>query len=223
MEKIEQALQDELSSHEFPPPPMVEVAERLSYDPSHLYNHFPELCRQISGRYRAYQKSKSEERTRQICEEVRRAVLTLIAEGCYPGARQVARLLIKPATIREPAAHHAWKEMLKEFGLEELTELLRQLAKLCLLKLMARLCFNAFGNNTSPKELVAHFLLAYSWHDYACNYDFWQLYAFSIRPPAQIDINFLYSNIAVTGKVMLSAAAIFCFKSQLVTLPIILQ
>ena len=55
--KIQEFLEQALS---FSPPQTVEqIADEIKYDRTDLYRYFPDLCRQISGRYKLYKKSSS--------------------------------------------------------------------------------------------------------------------------------------------------------------------
>jgi hypothetical protein len=49
----------EIQKDSEPPLSLREVAARIGYDPSDLYRHFPDLCRQISARYKLYSKFPS--------------------------------------------------------------------------------------------------------------------------------------------------------------------
>lgn len=40
-----------------PPQSLKQLASKIGYDPADLYRHFPDLCRQISARYKLYNKS----------------------------------------------------------------------------------------------------------------------------------------------------------------------
>lgn len=51
------------------------------------------------------------------CEEVRRAVLHLHAQGVHPSESRVRKVLKKPAILRLPEIRDAWKTALCEVGL----------------------------------------------------------------------------------------------------------
>ena len=118
MEKITQELEAELSKTGEPPSPMSVVARRLRYDHSYLRRHFPDLCRAISDRYRAYRKKLREERKQRILDEVRQATYRVYNQGLYPSQERVRLLLGKPGFIREPGAQAVWHETLVVLGLE---------------------------------------------------------------------------------------------------------
>ncbi len=118
VEKIRKELEAELLVTEEPPSPMSAVARRLRYDHSYLRRHFPDLCRAISDRYRAYRKKKREERRHRILDEVRRTTYRVYKQGSYPSQERIRLLLAKPGSIKEPGALAVWHEALAELGLE---------------------------------------------------------------------------------------------------------
>jgi hypothetical protein len=117
-EQVRRALEAELALEVEPPNSMSAVAKRLNYDHSFLYKHFPELCRAISDRYRAYRKRKREERKRQILDEVRQTTYRVHEQELYPSQERVRLLLAKPGSIKEPGALAAWHGALQELGWE---------------------------------------------------------------------------------------------------------
>jgi transcriptional regulator with XRE-family HTH domain len=118
VERMRSALEAVVSSTEEPPPPMSEVARSLSSDQSILRRYFPELCRAISKRYLDDKTKKRGERIQSLHEEVRQAALTLLAQGCYPGNRQVAKLLRKPTSFMEFEVRMAWHQVVQELGVK---------------------------------------------------------------------------------------------------------
>lgn len=118
VERMRSALEAVLSSTEEPPPPMSEVARSLSSDQSILRRYFPELCRAISKRYLDDKTKKRGERIQSLHEEVRQAALILLAQGCYPGNRQVAKLLRKPTSFMEFEVRMAWHQVVRELGVK---------------------------------------------------------------------------------------------------------
>jgi len=114
--RIRCALEGVLQEEENPPPPMREVAGRLQYDSSHLYKHFPELCRAIAARHRAYQKERRRLRLQRVCEEVKRATQAVQAQGRIPSERLVGTQLQSRGVLKEHEVRTALYDMRKEDG-----------------------------------------------------------------------------------------------------------
>lgn len=116
---IQAELEASLTDQTIPPPSMNQLAQRLGYRLSYLYEHFPELCRALSRRYQAYRKAGRQAKVQQFFEEVRGAMLKLYAQGQYPGIVPIAKQLGKPqAFILNPGARAAYRQTLEELGLE---------------------------------------------------------------------------------------------------------
>ncbi len=97
---------------------MSEVTRRLGYDQALFRKYFPEVCRAISKKYLDYLAKNRHERIQKLCEEVHQATLTLHAQGCYPGNRQVAKLLSKPTSFMEPEVQLTWRQTVRELGVK---------------------------------------------------------------------------------------------------------
>jgi hypothetical protein len=117
-EKARQALEAVLACQEQPPPSMTEVIRRLGYNHSHLHLRFPELCRAISARWRAYQRTVSEAHKQQICDQIQQATAQLHTQGIEPRWKNVGAFLGKPGYIRSPRCRAAWLDALRQLGLE---------------------------------------------------------------------------------------------------------
>ncbi len=105
--KLQHALEAVLQDQEYPPPSMRETAQRLKYDPSHLYKHFPELCHAIADRYQAYQKEQKLLRIQGVEKEVQQAANALSTQGCFPSERQIGKMLKSRGMLKEHAARIA--------------------------------------------------------------------------------------------------------------------
>lgn len=116
--QVRLALEAELLTENDPPQPMSVVSKRLNYDQSFLCKHFPDLCRAISARFRAYRKKQREERKQRILDEVRQTTYRVSKQGLYPSQERVRLLLATPGSIKEPGALAVWHEALAELGLE---------------------------------------------------------------------------------------------------------
>ena len=109
-EKIENALQTILNSQHIPPPTMKEVAKRLGFDRRIISEHYPELCKAISAKYRRYQNQIRAIKIEECCEEVRQAVSVLHQKGEYPSEARVSRLISQPGYFRYKKVRMALKQ-----------------------------------------------------------------------------------------------------------------
>ena len=95
-----------------------QAAKRLGYAEARpLRYHFPQECAEITQRAKAYRKQRKEQRLAQVREEVRRAMLSLHAQGIYPSQRQL-RSLLPGGFMLQPAAKEAWYATLYELGFD---------------------------------------------------------------------------------------------------------
>jgi TniQ len=117
-ERIRLVLEAEISNQATPPRPMSAVADGLHYDQTFLYHHFPDLCRAISDRYRAYRKKQRVERNRRILNEVQQITRQVYEQGFYPSQERVRLLLTKPGSMKEAGALAMWHATLKDLGIK---------------------------------------------------------------------------------------------------------
>lgn len=116
VEGVRWALEQVLDGEEYPPPSANEVGRRLGYSGHMLRGRFPELCRAISVRYKAYLAERAQEKRQKLCAEVRQAVLTIHAQGEYPGTRRVGQLLTTQRPFWVPGVRETWLDTLHELG-----------------------------------------------------------------------------------------------------------
>ncbi|MEL6439069.1 MAG: hypothetical protein AAFQ80_07445 [Cyanobacteria bacterium J06621_8] len=109
-EKIEKDLQKVISSRDILTPAMKEVAERLGFDVRVISEHFPELCKAISDKYRRDRRRLRAMKIEECCLEVRQAVSTLIQKGEYPSEARVSQLISEPGYFRYEKVRMTLKE-----------------------------------------------------------------------------------------------------------------
>lgn len=116
---LQAALEGVLADPREPPPSLCEVGRQLEYHHSHLCHYFPELCRAITTRLRAYHQAERERRQVQRGEAVRRAVQELHAQGRYPSSSAVNEALADPHALRDVHVREIWRATLRELGWDE--------------------------------------------------------------------------------------------------------
>lgn len=96
---------------------MSEVSRKLEINSRLLYYHFPNLCKEISKRYRDHIAANSLQRKKQLCEEVENAIIKLIDDNIYPSRRKIESYISKNGIIKENIVKIIWKSKLDEYGL----------------------------------------------------------------------------------------------------------
>ena len=118
--RIQHELEAILTRDEDPPPSLEKVAQQLGCSSTRICTLCPELARNISTKYLAYQKDLRAQTTKQLCAEVRQATFQVYQEGLYPSQYQVALRLAKSKRLFfNPEIKAAWREALHELGLSE--------------------------------------------------------------------------------------------------------
>lgn len=113
--KMRPALEAALA--EQPPPSVRQIASRVGRSISTFYRSEPELCRRLAARRLAYLARRAAEKKQAACEEVRRAVARLHAEGIYPSQGRVASALSAPYFMRREEALAVYREAKRELGI----------------------------------------------------------------------------------------------------------
>jgi DNA-binding phage protein len=113
-ERCQVALQAALDSKE-EPLPLYQVARRLGYEARQLAYHFPQECKLVTQRARAYRKQRKERSLVQIREQVRQTVISVYAQGIYPSLHKVHSFL-PSAHLRHPEAYATWRATLQVLG-----------------------------------------------------------------------------------------------------------
>lgn len=120
VDRVFSLLENELLSHNYPPPSAKEIASRLDYDIRLLREHFPEICSAISRKHASYRKACRSRRVELLCREIQSTAFKLYGEGVYPTQTKVSAYLTKPGCFRELAARNALYEVHKILGLGKL-------------------------------------------------------------------------------------------------------
>jgi hypothetical protein len=111
---LESELNKTLQSVETPPPTMIEIARRLDHDRSHLYRLFPEKCKAISKRARAFGHQRYEKRLHAQCQLLEKAFENLIEIGLFPSERAVKETLEQPGIMRHPVIRAHYERLRSE-------------------------------------------------------------------------------------------------------------
>lgn len=111
--KVQWELLEIINSQEIPPPSLEEVARQISADSRTIYEHFPELCHQISSRYLNYQNIRHGEKINQCCQEIEQAIRSLMGKGIYPTEKRIYPLLSHPGYIRYKEVRQFFKDTRK--------------------------------------------------------------------------------------------------------------
>lgn len=112
-EKIEQTLKSQLEEDNKQILSMVAIAKNLGYDGSHLYKHYPDLCRSISQHFQNYRRQKSFTKKQNQFEDIRKAIVTIAEQNLYPTQGRVKQLLSQPGIMRHPEAQTVWHQTIQ--------------------------------------------------------------------------------------------------------------
>jgi transposase-like protein len=116
-ERCQIALQVALESNN-EPRALRQIAQQLGFVDAHqLMYHFPEECKLVIQRAKAYRQQRKAQRLAQVHEQVRQAVISVHSQGKYPSQKKVNPFL-PPALLRLPEARAAWHATLQELGYE---------------------------------------------------------------------------------------------------------
>ena len=99
-EKIKIYLQGVLNDSATPPMNLQEISEALGFHKRTISNHFPDLCKAITRKYRSYRKRKSDIRIQNCCQEIEGIVHNLRQSGEYPTEARISQLLAHPGHLR---------------------------------------------------------------------------------------------------------------------------
>lgn len=119
-EFVRSYLGEVLRGNEYPPPSTSELGRRLGYRGYYLTKCFPEECREVTARYRAYVLERKAAAAEQLRARVLQAVRHLHEKGEYPSLVRMAGLLERPNDMRRPEAIATRKEVMEELGILDL-------------------------------------------------------------------------------------------------------
>jgi len=102
-----------------PPLPVFELERRLGLKARTLRRRFLQECQLITAHYRAYLSERSKQKMAQRCEELRKIMLSLHAQGIYPSTHLIAQLHSNPHIMRKADGKATWEAVLRELGLEK--------------------------------------------------------------------------------------------------------
>lgn len=104
LKRARKFLQKAIETEIAPPPSFDAMCREGGFTTPYMYRQFPDLCRVLSARWKAWKRQRGANRRERLADEVRDAATRLHAEGIIPSTLNVARSLSQPGAIRDPAA-----------------------------------------------------------------------------------------------------------------------
>lgn len=98
---------------------MSAAAIHIGHDKRVLYKNFPDLCKQLSKRYKEFVVNRSNQRIETLKEEINNAFISLTNQGIYPSRRKMELTVNKKGLLKEKVLQDYWKNLLNGSGLEE--------------------------------------------------------------------------------------------------------
>ena len=83
-----------------------------------LVRWFPQECVLANAQYRLYRSQCKRQRSERMCEEVRKVMLELHAQGIHPSQARVRIKLSDPNMFRRPEALTTYHAMRRQLGIE---------------------------------------------------------------------------------------------------------
>ncbi len=99
------------------PLPMIEVAEKIGVNKRIILRYFPDLCKQISKRYKEHLSNKSNQRKVHLCHIIEDVIERLIKDNEYPSRRKIELNLPDGIILKDSRFKSIWKSKLEEYGL----------------------------------------------------------------------------------------------------------
>ncbi len=117
-EKIEIYLPSILNDSATSPMNLLEISEALGFHKRTISNHFPDLCRAITRKYRSYRKLKTEKRIQNCCQEIEEIVSDLRQSGEYPTEARVSQLLSHQGHLRYKKVRNTLKNAIASASIQ---------------------------------------------------------------------------------------------------------
>jgi hypothetical protein len=95
------------------------AAIHIGHDKRVLYKNFPDLCKQLSKRYKEFVVNRSTQRIEMLKEEINKAFISLTNQGIYPSRRKMEQTVNKKGVLKEKVLQDYWKNLLSGSGLAE--------------------------------------------------------------------------------------------------------
>lgn len=109
---LEEAAKDDGTT----PASLSKLAAQLGCRQTTLQRRFPDLMNRIKGKYQQVCAIRKEVRANLFKSMVRMATIDIHRAGEYPSQHRVRAALPEFIDMRDPVAHHAWKQTLAELG-----------------------------------------------------------------------------------------------------------
>jgi transcriptional regulator with XRE-family HTH domain len=100
------------------PKSLSKIAQEIEINPRTLRRSFPNLCTEISKRYKEHQGKLRNQNISRICQEVRQIAIDLHRKGIDPTRSNVSQCLSKPAYFREREVILALENIRSELGIK---------------------------------------------------------------------------------------------------------
>jgi hypothetical protein len=99
------------------PPSTAAVSRRLGFrDSRKLHEKFPDECKQISQRYRAFRTEKKKRNEQKVREEICMAVTKLLEQGITPTYGKIREVIDLPSSVGIVTYNALFREILQEMG-----------------------------------------------------------------------------------------------------------
>ena len=112
--KIHDILKDAIKEN--PPAPFKEILGRTKYSRGVFYKYWPELCYQVTERYRQHKKEMTHRKKEELKEAIRSAISSLNLSGLCPSQKRVSRILSMPNNLNFKDFYMLYWEVRRELS-----------------------------------------------------------------------------------------------------------